>query len=86
MRRYPRGAVFGAILVTAALALPAPGQSQTAAPGLTSTTIVAGRDATWDMAFLPDGTMFFTEKCRGLSVRLPNGTITPLLGMKDSRG
>jgi hypothetical protein len=23
----------------------------------------------WDMAFLQDGTMFFTEKCGGLSVR-----------------
>ena len=30
-------------------------------------------ESPWDMAFLPDGTMFFTEKCRGLSVRLPSG-------------
>jgi glucose/arabinose dehydrogenase len=38
------------------------------------------------MAFLPNGTMFFTEKCRGLSVRLPNGTVNALLGMKDAKG
>ena len=47
---------------------------------------MSGRDLTWDMAFLPDGTMFFTEKCRGLSVRLPSGTINALLGIKDSKG
>jgi glucose/arabinose dehydrogenase len=40
----------------------------------------------WDMAFLPDGTMFFTEKCKGLSVRTPSGSVRPLLGMKDSQG
>jgi aldose sugar dehydrogenase len=69
-----------------ALALPAPASAQTGAPNVTATPIVSGRDLTWDMAFLPDGTMFFTEKCRGLSVRMPNGTITPLLGIKDARG
>lgn len=76
----------GMILAAVALSVPAPAQSQTAGPGLTSTTVVSGREFTWDMAFLPDGTMFFTEKCRGLSVRLPSGTINPLLGMKDSQG
>ena len=76
----------GVILAAVAFSVPAPAQSQTAGPGLTSTTVVSGREFTWDMAFLPDGTMFFTEKCRGLSVRLPSGTINPLLGMKDARG
>jgi glucose/arabinose dehydrogenase len=56
------------------------------APTLTSTTVMSGRELVWDMAFLPDGTMFFTEKCRGLSVRLPSGTVNALLGMKDSKG
>ena len=56
------------------------------APSLTATTVLQGRDLTWDMAFLPNGTMFFTEKCRGLSVRLPNGTVNALLGMKDAKG
>jgi glucose/arabinose dehydrogenase len=40
----------------------------------------------WDMAFLPDGTKFFTEKCKGLSVRLPSGEVKPLLGMVRSSG
>jgi aldose sugar dehydrogenase len=56
------------------------------APTLTSTTVMSGRELIWDMAFLPNGTMFFTEKCKGLSVRLPSGTVNALLGMKDSRG
>jgi hypothetical protein len=26
-------------------------------------------ESPWDMAFLPDGTMFFSEKCKGLDIR-----------------
>ncbi len=40
----------------------------------------------WDMAFLPDGTMFFTEKCKGLSVRLPSGQVNALLGVEGTSG
>lgn len=40
----------------------------------------------WDMAFLPDGTMFFTEKCKGLSVRLPSGDVKALLGVEGTSG
>lgn len=40
----------------------------------------------WDMAFLDDGTMFFTEKCKGLSVRMPDGSVNALLGMSGSEG
>jgi glucose/arabinose dehydrogenase len=56
------------------------------APVLAHTAVLTGLENPWDMAFLPDGTMFFTEKCRGLSVRSASGTVTPLLGMKDSKG
>jgi len=45
-----------------------------------------GLENPWDMAFLPDGTMFFTEKCKGLSVRMPSGDVNKLLGMKGSDG
>ena len=38
------------------------------------------------MAFLKDGTMFFTEKCKGLSVRTPNGDVKKLLGVGGSSG
>ncbi len=81
-----RFVVPGAILAAVALSGPVAAQSQPGAPGLTSAAVVTGRELVWDMAFLPDGTMFFTEKCRGLSVRSPSGTITPLLGMKDAQG
>lgn len=43
-------------------------------------------ESPWDMAFLPNGTMFFTEKCKGLSVRLPNGSVSKLLGVGGSKG
>jgi len=43
-------------------------------------------ESPWDMAFLNDGTMFFTEKCKGLSVRTPNGDVKKLLGVGGSSG
>jgi aldose sugar dehydrogenase len=55
-------------------------------PGLAATQVLKDRDLLWDMAFLQDGTMFFTEKCKGLSVRMPSGSINALLGIKDSKG
>jgi aldose sugar dehydrogenase len=57
-----------------------------APPNLTATPILSKLSNPWDMAFLPDGTMFFTEKCNGLSVRMPSGTVNRLVGMKDSKG
>ncbi|WP_421707509.1 PQQ-dependent sugar dehydrogenase [Algihabitans sp.] len=59
---------------------------QGSAPDLTHSTVLSGLDSPWDMAFLADGTMFFTEKCRGLSVRLPSGDVKALLGMNGSEG
>ena len=56
------------------------------APSLSATPVLSKLTNPWDMAFLPDGTMFFTEKCNGLSVRQPSGTVNRLLGMKDSQG
>lgn len=55
-------------------------------PALTRTDVMTGLNEPWDLAFLPDSTMFFTEKCRGLSVRLPNGSVNRLLGMSGSSG
>ena len=60
--------------------------AQTAAPVLTHTAVLSKLESPWDMAFLPDGTMFFTEKCHGLSVRQPSGAVVKLLGMKDAKG
>lgn len=58
----------------------------TADSGLNTTSlgheiVLADLDDPWDMAFLDDGTMLFTEKCHGLSVLTPDGTVTKLLGM-----
>ena len=39
----------------------------------------------WGMAFLKDGTFFFTEKCDGLSVRLPSGRVNKLLGIGGAK-
>ena len=55
-------------------------------PNLSATPVMSKLASPWDMAFLPDGTMFFTEKCKGLSVRQPSGAVNRLVGMKDSQG
>lgn len=70
-------------LALSALAAP---MVQAAAPELEITEVVSGLDASWDVAFLPDGTMFITEKCDGLSVRLPSGDVKKLLGMDGAEG
>jgi len=61
-----------------------------AAPAMASVTVVAEdfqkTEMPWDMAFLQDGTMFFTEKCNGLSVRMPSGAVNRLHGLGDSTG
>ncbi|TQM89923.1 PQQ-dependent sugar dehydrogenase [Roseinatronobacter monicus] len=56
------------------------------APDLDYETVLTDLDNPWDMAFLPDGTMFYTEKCLGLSVLLPSGETNALLGMTGSDG
>lgn len=56
----------------------------TEVPTLTRTTIVGGLQNPWDLAFTPDGTMLFTEKCRGLSARFANGTTVRLFGTAGS--
>lgn len=70
-----------------ALALPltAPAIADAAGPKLKHETVLSDLDNPWDMAFLADGTMFFTEKCSGLSVRLADGKVNKLLGMKESK-
>ncbi|MDJ0739619.1 MAG: PQQ-dependent sugar dehydrogenase [Gammaproteobacteria bacterium] len=55
-------------------------------PTIKSSVLMSGLENPWDMAFLPDGTMFFTEKCKGLSVRTTSGTVHALYGIKDSTG
>ncbi|ABV93614.1 putative soluble aldose sugar dehydrogenase [Dinoroseobacter shibae DFL 12 = DSM 16493] len=73
---------LGAALASAtALAAPAFAANTTS---LSHEIVLEGLENPWDVAFLEDGTMFFTEKCLGLSVRLPDGSVNKLLGMKGT--
>lgn len=45
---------------------------------------MSGLQSPWDVAFTPDGVMLYTEKCRGLSARLANGTTVRLFGTNGS--
>jgi aldose sugar dehydrogenase len=85
MIRRMSSVVRCALIAGAAMSVLSTAVAQTA-PVLAHTVVLSKLDSPWDMAFLPDGTMFFTEKCNGLSVRMANGTVTKLLGMKDSKG
>lgn len=53
-------------------------------PTWTVTEVMSGLESPWDMAFLPDGTFFYTEKCKGLSVRFPDGTTQLLFGVEGA--
>ncbi|WP_299470728.1 PQQ-dependent sugar dehydrogenase [uncultured Roseibium sp.] len=53
---------------------------------LQHTLVLEDLENPWDMAFLDDGTMFYTEKCKGLSVLLPSGETKALLGIGGSDG
>ncbi|MFN0304857.1 MAG: PQQ-dependent sugar dehydrogenase [Burkholderiales bacterium] len=46
----------------------------TGTPTFNREVLMRGLQNPWDIAFSPDGTMFYTERARGLSVRLANGT------------
>lgn len=72
------------VLAVGAITMPAAAQTGTNTTSLKHQVVLSDLENPWDMAFLPDGTMFFTEKCNGLSVRMPSGEVNPLLGMGGS--
>ena len=86
MRRNPTLCLLSAAMATAMSYTPVLADGHATAPSLTHTTVLSGLDSPWDMAFLADGTMFYTEKCNGLSVRLPSGDVNALLGMTETEG
>jgi len=55
-------------------------------PIIETTEFMTGLENPWDMSFLSDGTMFYTEKCKGLSVRTSSGDVNALYGVKGSSG
>ena len=63
---------------------PGTNEPATDAPALTRTVVLQGLSSPWDVAVAADGAMFFTEKCRGLSVRRGDGSVTRLFGTSGS--
>jgi aldose sugar dehydrogenase len=49
----------------------------------TDMSFVTGLTNPWDMAFLPDGTMFFDQRSGPIDVRLPDGTINHIVTPPD---
>ena len=74
------------LVLTASVGLALSGGLFAAAPTVSTEDVVDKIDSPWDMAFMKDGTMFFTEKCKGLSVRLPSGAINKLHGVGTTTG
>jgi len=74
------------LVSVAAMMAAMPALAQTNTSSLSHEVVLSDLDAPWDMAFLGDGTMFFTEKCDGLSVRMPDGEVNALLGVGDTEG
>lgn len=62
----------------------APDPPSTATPSVAVTTVTSGLLSPWDLAFAPDGSILFTEKCRGLSIRRTDGSVTRLFGTAGS--
>jgi len=77
-----------AALATGTLALVSVAVAQSGAntSSLTHSVVLSDLENPWDMAFTDDGTMFFTEKCKGLSVLMPSGEVNVLLGMGGTEG
>ncbi|WP_281825169.1 PQQ-dependent sugar dehydrogenase [Jannaschia rubra] len=74
------------VAALAAFGAPVAAQTGMNISNMTHEVVLSDLDSPWDMAFLPDGTMFFTEKCDGLSVLMPSGEVMPLLGMGEAEG
>lgn len=55
-----------------------------APPQLVRSEIMTGLENPWDLAFTPDRSLLFTEKCKGLSARLADGRIIRLFGTSGS--
>ena len=73
-------------VLTAAIGLALSGGAMAVAPTVTTQDFVDKLDSPWDMTFMADGTMFFTEKCKGLSVRMPSGAINKLHAVGATTG
>ena len=82
MHRTPTPALLVAILLLAVtlVFVPPARAADSSELRVRRTVILANLENPWDLAVAPDGALFFTEKCRGLSVRTPDGTVRHLFG------
>lgn len=72
---------FLLLLIVAAMNLPL---ARAEEPSIERTDFMTGLQKPWDLAFTPDGTALFTERCHGLSVRKPDGKVARLFGVEGS--
>ena len=78
--------LLSAAVVATAAFMASPSHADTmGTPKISAMSILNGLENPWDMAFAPNGDMFFTEKCKGLSVKTSSGVVN-VLGMKGSKG
>ena len=85
IRRFV-AAVLAVAVAAIALVAPSPPPAHAAVepPGLVvETTFLTGLDRPWDVGFLPDGTMFVTERAGRLKVRMPDGTVNLVAAPPD---
>jgi len=61
-----------------------PPPSPSGTPTLTRAVVVSGLSNPWDVAVLPDGSLLYTERCRGLAIRRPDGSTLRLFGTAGS--
>lgn len=76
----------GALALTFGVAFAATTAFAQNTTSLSHSVVLEDLENPWDMAFLDDGTMFYTEKCKGLSVLMPSGDTTALIGMGGTSG
>jgi glucose/arabinose dehydrogenase len=56
----------------------------TGTPVLQRTVVLTGLSSPWDVAVTPDGAVVYTERCRGVSLRRPDGATVRLFGTAGS--
>ena len=74
-----------ALLGVALLATPVHADTM-GTPNISAMVVHSGLENPWDLAFTKQGDMFYTEKCKGLSVKTKSGSVNALYGMKGSSG
>ncbi len=61
-----------------------PPPTSTVVPTLSRTLVLNGLSNPWDLAFAPDSTLLYTERCRGLTAKRADGTAVRLFGTAGS--